>query len=327
MSDALFAGSAAAAFGAGLVAFFAPCCSGVMVPTYLAAVGGGSRWRLARLTALYVAGVAAVVWPITLGASALASLITRWHAQLFLAGGLLMIGVAVALYRDSMLPVSLPQPALTGSAISILGLGAFSGAATACCAPVLAGAVALSAGSGAWWGGAFLGGAYILGLVAPLLPVAFAVGRAGGRLRDPRLMLRIGSYVKRTTVARLAGSTLFAGFGALFVVLALTGRAESAPGFQRTLGSWLTNGAAWLDAVPNVVAVPLLVALALLLLFAVTRPKGEQPNEQEAPSSQIPAEASRAPLQPMADRPRRARRGRARGRVRGRGPLVEEPDP
>ena len=327
MNDALFAGSAAAAFAAGLVAFFAPCCSGVMVPTYLAAVGGGSRWRLARLTALYVAGVAAVVWPITLGASALASLITRWHAQLFLIGGLLMIGVAVALYRGSKLPVALPQPALTGSALSVLGLGAFSGAATACCAPVLAGAVALSAGSGEWWGGAFLGGAYILGLVAPLLPVAFAVGRARGRLRDPRLTLRIGSYVKRTTLTRLAGSALFAGFGLLFVVLALTGRAESAPGFQRTLGGWLTKVAAWLDAVPNVVAAPLLAALALLLLYAVVRPKGEQSNEQEAASRQVPAEASRPALQSVADRPRRARRGRARGRVRGGRPLVEELDP
>ncbi len=79
MSDGLFAGSAAAAFMAGMVAFFAPCCAGVMLPAYLGAVAGGSRWRIARLTALYVAGVAAVVWPITLGASALAALVTRWH--------------------------------------------------------------------------------------------------------------------------------------------------------------------------------------------------------------------------------------------------------
>jgi len=36
MSQALFLGSAGAAFAAGLVAFFAPCCAAVMVPSYLA---------------------------------------------------------------------------------------------------------------------------------------------------------------------------------------------------------------------------------------------------------------------------------------------------
>ncbi len=284
MTDALFAGSAAAAFAGGLVAFFAPCCSGVMVPTYLAAVGGGSRWRVARLTGLYVAGVAMVVWPITLGASALASLISRWHGLLFLLGGLMMIAVAVFLWRGSMLPISIPQPRLSGSALSVFGLGAFSGAATACCAPVLAGAVALSVGSGDWWGGAFLGGAYILGLVAPLLPVAFAFGYARKRVRDPRLTLRLGRYVKRTTVSRLAGSVLFAGLGGLFIVLALTGRAESAPGFQRDLGVWFRTLAARIDDVPNLVAVPVLAIAALLLLYLAFRPKGERSDEQEAPT-------------------------------------------
>lgn len=277
MTSTLLAGSAAAAFAAGLVAFFAPCCAGVMVPTYLAAVGRGSRWRTARLTALYVAGVAAVVWPITIGAAALGSLITRWHPQLFLAGGLMMIAVAAALWRGSMLPVSLPQPALSGSAASVFGLGAFSGAATACCAPVLAGAVALSAASGGWTSGALLGGVYVLGLVFPLLPFAFAAGRLRGRIRDPRLTLRAGRYVKRLTVSRLAGSAVFAGFGVLFVVLALTGRTETAPAFQRTLGMWAMRLGARLDGVPNSLAWPLLGVLALVLAYLALKPKERHP--------------------------------------------------
>lgn len=276
MNDGLLAGSGAAAFAAGIVAFFAPCCAGVMVPTYLAAIAGGSRWRIARLTALYVAGVAAVVWPITLGAAGVASLITRWHALLFLAGGLMMVAVAVLLYRGTMWSAPLPQPRLTGSAASVFGLGAFSGAATACCAPVLAGAVALSAVSASWAGGTVLGGAYILGLVAPLLVVALLLGRARRTLRDPRVVIRLGSYVKRTTASRLAGSTVLSAFGLLLIVLALTGRAESAPGFQRSLGAWLTGLAARADDVPNVVAWPLLGALALLLLHRVLRAQGER---------------------------------------------------
>lgn len=276
MSEALLAGSAAAAFAAGLVAFFAPCCSGVMLPTYLAAVSGGSRWRVARLSAVYVAGVSVVVWPITLGVSALASLVTRWHAQLFILGGLMMIAVAVVLWRGTMLSLPLPKPELTGSALSVFGLGAFSGAATACCAPVLAGAVALSAVSSAWWGGAFLGGAYILGLVAPLLPVAILYGGAKRRVRDPRVVLRLGRYVKDTTVSRLAGSAIFFAFGLLFVGLALTGRAETAPGFQRDLGAFVGRLAVRLGDVPNAVAWPVLAAVVALLAYIVLKPKGER---------------------------------------------------
>jgi len=275
VTETLLAGSTAAAFAGGLVAFFAPCCSGVMVPTYLAAVGGGSGFRTARLTALYVTGVALVVWPITLGASALSSLIGRWHSLLFLLGGLMMIAVAAALWRGSMLPMWLPQPRLTGSALSVFALGAFSGAATACCAPVLAGAVALSVSSGQWWGGLFLGGAYILGLVVPLLAIALLVGRARGRIRDPRLTLRLAGYEKRLTLSRLAGTVVFAAFGVLFVTLALTGNAETAPGFQVAVGRWMRAVAAAIDGVPNLVAVPLLALATLALFYLVVKPKGE----------------------------------------------------
>ncbi len=66
MTDVLMAGSLAAAFAAGMVAFFAPYCAGVMMPAYLAAIGSGHRLRVARLTAVYVLGVSVVVLPITL---------------------------------------------------------------------------------------------------------------------------------------------------------------------------------------------------------------------------------------------------------------------
>ena len=85
-STTIMGGSAAAAFVAGMIAFFAPCCSGVMMPTYLAAISGGNRFRIARLTAIYVAGVAAIVWPITLGAGAIGQWTSRYHPQLFVIG-------------------------------------------------------------------------------------------------------------------------------------------------------------------------------------------------------------------------------------------------
>lgn len=271
MSSELLAGSAAAAYAAGLIAFFAPCCAAVMTPTYIAAIGQGSRWRVARMTALYVAGVAVVVWPITLGAGALSTLITRWHPLLFALGGLMMIGVAVMLWRGSMLPMALPQPELKGSRSSVFLLGAFSGAATACCAPVLAGAVALSAATGSWVGGALLGGVYILGLISPLLPLAFAWGRLRERVRDPRLKLRIGGRVKAISLSRLLGTVVFGAFGVLFIGLALSGNAENAPGFQKTLGHWVGRLAHHLDSVPNEIAWPLIVLVTVVLAYLVLR--------------------------------------------------------
>lgn len=276
--EVLFAGSLAAAFAAGLVAFFAPCCAGVMLPTYLAAISGGSRLRVARASALYVLGIAAVVLPITLGASALAFLLSDWHAQLFVLGGVMMLLVAAWLWSGTMLRLHVPKPALTGSAASVFGLGAFSGAATACCAPVLAGAVALSATTADVVGGLLLGAAYVMGLVAPLIPLGLLAGRARGRVHDPRLTLRFRGYEKPLTLSRLAGTVLFAGFGLLFIGLALTGNSETAPAFQETLGLWARRLAAYVDAVPNAVALPVLAAVIALFAFGVIR-KGRETSE------------------------------------------------
>lgn len=277
--DVLLAGSLAAAFAAGLVAFFAPCCAGVMLPTYLAAVSGGSRFRVARLSALYVAGVAVVVLPITLGASALAAFVSDWHAQLFVLGGVMMLFVAAGLWRGTMLPVKVPKPALTGSAGSVFALGAFSGAATACCAPVLAGAVALSATTADVTGGLVLGAAYIAGLVAPLVPLALLAGRIRGRVPDPKLTLSLGGYTKRLTVSRLAGSAIFAAFGLLFIGLALTGNSETAPAFQETLGLWARRAGAYVDDVPNFVVFPVLAAVIAAFVATAIR-KGRETREQ-----------------------------------------------
>lgn len=278
-------GSLAAAFAAGMVAFFAPCCAGVMMPAYLAAIGGGHRFRVARLTAVYVAGVSLVVLPITLGAAALASTVSRWHPQPFTFGGLMMIAVAVALWRGTMLPIDIPQPKLTGSTLSVLGLGVFSGGATACCAPVLAGAIALSATSGTIAGGLALGIAYVAGMMAPLIPLALIYGKAKNTVRDPMLTLRLGAHVKRIGVAKLAGVVIFAGFGVLFIALALSGNSDTAPGFQKALGPWIREVASSVDGIPNVVSLPILLVLIGGFLFAVLRKGGGSNERQERKGS------------------------------------------
>ena len=281
----LLGGSLAAAFMAGMVAFFAPCCAGVMLPAYLAAIGGGHRFRVARLTAIYVVGVGVVVLPITLGAAAIASYVSRWHPQLFAVGGLMMIGVAIALWRGTMLPISVPQPKLSGSAASVLGLGVFSGAATACCAPVLAIAIALSATSATITGGLMLEIAYMAGMMAPLIPVAVLYARAKNKVSDPKVILRLGSHAKRIGAIRLAGVGIFAGFGALFIALALTGESNTAPGFQKAMGDWIRDVGVYIGRVPNFVSLPILLVLVGAFVFAVLRNGGSSHEGQESQGS------------------------------------------
>jgi cytochrome c-type biogenesis protein len=268
----LMAGSAAAAFVAGMIAFFAPCCSGVMMPTYLAAVSGGSRMRVARLTAVYVAGVALVVWPITLGAGAVGEFTSSYHPQLFVIGGLMMLFTAATLWRGSMLPLPIPQPELTGTAVSVFVLGMFSGAATACCAPVLAGAVALSALSGSWVGGVAMGGAYILGIVFPLVILALLFEGARRRVRDPRLTLHVGGWAKRISLSRLIGAAVFGASGIFFIGLAFSGEARNAPAFQKRMGVWLDQLGTRAGDVPNSIAWPALALFAVTLVYLVLRP-------------------------------------------------------
>jgi cytochrome c-type biogenesis protein len=275
-STTIMGGSAAAAFVAGMIAFFAPCCSGVMMPTYLAAISGGNRFRIARLTAIYVAGVAAIVWPITLGAAAIGQWTNRFHPQLFVIGGLMMLFTAVTLWRGSMLPLPIPQPELTGTAGSVFILGVFSGSATACCAPVLAGAVALSALQGTWVGGFLLGGAYILGIVFPLVILALVFHGAKGRLRDPKFTLALGSYRKRISLSRFVGALVFGASGLFFIILALAGESQSGNGMQRWISAQLSHHlAAHAGQVPNWLMWPALALFAAALIFLVSRPRKE----------------------------------------------------
>jgi hypothetical protein len=99
-------------------------------------------------------------------------------------------------------------------------------------------------------------------------------------VRDPRVTLRIGGYTKRTSLLRLVGSVIFAFFGALFIYLALSGNAETAPGYQRTLAHWFTRVGVWLARIPNELAWPLLGALAIALVYLVVQ-KEKVPDEQQ----------------------------------------------
>ena len=77
----------------------------------------------------------------------------------------------------------LPMPSGRGGGTSIgsvYGLGVFSGAASECCAPVLADVAALSGAASSFPAAAAVGVAYVFGMVAPLCALASVWDRKTG---------------------------------------------------------------------------------------------------------------------------------------------------
>lgn len=276
MTDLLTTGSVLAAFFAGGVALFAPCCIVFLAPSYFAVAVKNRRWRLLPLTFVFAAGLGAVLVPLTLGMSLLAAAIARYHQLLYTAGGVLMLLLAAWSLTGRMwsLPSFLRTPdTRRGDSASFFALGVFSGIASACCAPVLVGVMTLSALSGNPVGGLVLGVAYVFGMVFPLLVMALLWDRF--RLGERRFL-----QAKPVTIALPRGRSLhtntlnigvavtFAIMGAFILYLADTGSMTSGPGFQVAIGTGLSVVFAqvqgWLAPIPE----PIL-GLALLLLASV----------------------------------------------------------
>lgn len=89
------AGRCLAAFIAGGIALFAPCCISVMLPAYFAG-SFQNRRLLVAMTFLFMAAVATVILPIALGASFLRQLLTSHHTLIYVAGGVIMLALATA---------------------------------------------------------------------------------------------------------------------------------------------------------------------------------------------------------------------------------------
>ncbi len=274
-SSLLTTGSILAAFFAGGVALFAPCCIVFLAPSYLAAAVKSRRWRLLPLTFVFAGGLSLVLLPITLGMSLVAATISNYHQALYYTGGAMMLALAALALSGRMwsMPSFLRAPdTARGDSASFFALGVFSGIASSCCAPVLAGVMTLSALSGSAAGGVLLGLAYVFGMTFPLFLMALLWDRF--RLGDRRWLqarpvrIRLGGRTLVTNTVNLAVAVAFTGMGAFVIFLANTGRMTGGPGFQVGIGRGLTNVFArvesWTAGFPE-----LLLGLALLALAAV----------------------------------------------------------
>lgn len=302
----LTTGSVLAAFFAGMVALFAPCCIVFLAPSYLAAAVKNRRWRLLPLTFVFAAGLAVIMVPITLGISLVAATVAKYHSPLYYAGGALMLLLAAYSLSGRMwsLPRFLRAPdTRRGDSGSFFALGVFSGIASSCCAPVLAGVMTLSALSGSPVGGVLLGLAFVLGMTFPLFAMALAWDRlrlgekSWTRARTVRLRIAGGTLV--TNTVSIAVAVAFATMGGFVIYLAGAARMTSGPAFQAAIGRWLSGQfihlQRWLAPVPEPVLGLLVLAIAGVFVYAtITDRHRARPRAAQTPPTGTPAAATGA---------------------------------
>jgi cytochrome c biogenesis protein CcdA len=291
VSEIVFGTTLLASFLGGVVALLAPCCVSVMLPAYLS-TGFRHRGGVLPATLIFGAGVATIILPIGLGATAISSLLFNQHVWVFSIAGVLMLagGLAVLAGWKPNLPMPGARQVKQGSYGSAYVLGAFSGAASACCAPVLAGVAVLSGAAASFPVALAIGGAYVAGMVAPLGLVALVWDRrrasAARVLSDRQVRLRIGRWQHAMPLGTVFSGLLMVGMGVLTEVVAFTGPGMSSDGWQTRLSAWLQHAStvilralSWLPG--WLVLVALILGFGLLIRRAL-RARRTATVEQEA---------------------------------------------
>jgi cytochrome c-type biogenesis protein len=247
LSAAFFGTSTLAAFLGGMIALAAPCCVTFLLPAYLASAFR-ARYALLAMTLVFALGVAAVLLPITLGVAALSRLLSSYHQEIFIIGGvfLLFLGVWSLAGKNLAMPL---RPASLGdqpTVLSVFSLGVFSGAASSCCAPVLAGVLTLSAISTSLPQSTAIGLAYVAGMVSPLVLIAllwerFDLSRSL-LVRGRAFSLGVGRRRWRVHSTNLLAGALFIAVGVFVIATAFMGDFATTES-QTRLGEYLRSAA------------------------------------------------------------------------------------
>ena len=198
-----------------------------------------------------------------------------------------MVGLGLLALTGRMwsMPSMLRAPDTTrGDSAAFFSLGVFSGIASSCCAPVLAGVMTLSALSGNPVGGLLLGLAFVFGMVIPLLVMALVWDVA--RLNERRwgsarpIRIRFADHTLHTNTVNVLVAVAFVVMGVWVITLAgsatMTG---SGTWFQLAAGDWITQAAqavlTWLGPVPEPVLGVALLAVAGAFVWATLRDRSQ----------------------------------------------------
>lgn len=232
--EGIFQISLIAAFIAGMVALFAPCCITFLLPAYLGSVFK-EKEKILFMTLVFGAGIFIVLMPAVLGVAIVSQFLFRYHDSIYILGGVVMIIVAITSLLGMKSPIMIHPPNTAGKqkvdAFSIFTLGIFSGITSACCAPVLIGILTMVFLSPTFFGSLLIGGVYVLGMVFPLLLISIFFENKINNLRV--LKKKVGElkilgreYV--VTYSNLIAFLIFITAGVFTLVLTLKGQLSMA---------------------------------------------------------------------------------------------------
>lgn len=224
MENLVFQTSLIAAFVAGMVALFAPCCISFLLPAYLGSVFK-EKEKVMLMTLVFGLGIFVVLMPAVLGVSLVTQSLFRYHDTIYTIGGVIMLLISGV----TLLGIKLPMPNIPGrsmngktDALSIFTLGIFSGLTSACCAPVLIGILAMTFLSPNFFGALSVGTMYVLGMVTPLLLISIFLSGKMPRvafLRRPLASMKIMGKEYHIILSNLVASAMFFITGSLSLIL------------------------------------------------------------------------------------------------------------
>jgi cytochrome c biogenesis protein CcdA len=275
-SNILYQVSLLAAFIAGMVALFAPCCISYLLPAYFGSVFKEKK-KVLLMTLIYSLGIFVVMLPVVLGARVLAQLFYRLHDQTYFIGGLFMLLLALL----ALFGVKLPMPKFAArkvgqdtDIISIFTLGIISGITSSCCAPVLVGVITLSSLSPTVLQSLGVGFSYVLGMVTPLYLASLFID-SRNLLQKPLFKKQLTVFTFKTKsypilVSNFIAAIIFAVTGGLTIILSSAGLLAM-PSGDSAMVTTIQNAALAVtritDKIPSLNLIFALIASYLLYRF------------------------------------------------------------
>ena len=241
MEGVLFQTSLIAAFVAGVVALFAPCCISFLLPAYLGSVFK-EKEKVLLMTLIFGLGIFVVMMPAVLGVAVLSKALFIYHDDIYVIGGIVMLIASAITFLGLKFPmINLPgrKPG-KHDPLSIFILGIFSGITSACCAPVLIGILTLTFLTPSFFGALGIGATYVFGMVFPLLIISMFLSGKVDRfmfLRKPITEFRFLGKNRIILVSNFIAGSIFLFTGVLILSLKATGRLSmgNLEGFTKTI--------------------------------------------------------------------------------------------
>ncbi|MBI5230510.1 MAG: hypothetical protein HY981_04410 [Candidatus Magasanikbacteria bacterium] len=244
--NVLIGTSLVAAFVAGVAALFAPCCITVLLPSYLGSIFR-ERKKVFVMTFIFFLGILLVFLPLGLGSAAFGQLLSKNHNTIFVFGSifLMILGLLLLTGRHFTLPFHVSPTLKNHHPFSVFMLGVFSGIATTCCAPVLAGVLALSALPGSIFWGVLYTLSYVLGMVIPLFFIASfldkgAITKKFMGMRKP-ISYSLGTVKVSLTIGEFISGIMFMVMAVVTMSLAFSNRLTMQSSLQVDVNIYLTN--------------------------------------------------------------------------------------